>query len=187
MGGLPKVPIVAVNGNGEVLGYYESISNAAQVCGIYRRLITESLRTGKLCNGVKWIRETEYRQLWFEGRTGELSFSRKQIRSDIAVRTWKNLTDEQRESRSRNLSKSRKKLVQERPEVMEPSRESHRKPTLCINTGECFRSAIDLARAYGLNPSSVRTCISRGLRNKGYIIKYITKEEYDQRRNKEED
>ena len=187
MGGLQKVPIVAINGKGEVVGYYESISEASQANGIGRRLITEALRTGRLCSKVKWIRESEYRQLWFEGRTAELSFSSKQIRSEIAVRRWKNLTDEQRKSRSLNLSKARKKLIQERPDVMEPSRESHRRPVLCVNTGECFRSIVELSNAYGLNPASVRACALRGIRNKGYIIKHITKEEYDQRKNQGND
>lgn len=179
MGGLPKVPVVAVNEKGEAVGYYESVSEAAQINGIYRRLVTESLRTGKPYKGFKWIREEEYRKLWFEGRTLELSFSCEKMRSEVAFKRWRNLTQQQRESRRKNLSEARKKLQQQRPEVMEPTRDAHRQPALCINTGECFRSVVELANAYGLNPSSVRACVSRGHKNKGYVIKYITKEEYE--------
>ena len=178
MGGLPKVPIVAVSEKGDAVGYYESVSEAARVNRIYRRLITESLRTGKPYKGFKWMRESKYRDLWFEGRTSELSFSCKEMRSEVAVRRWKNLTKEQRESRRRNLSEARKRLAQERPDIMEPSREAHRQPVLCINTGECFNSIVEMAKAYGLNPSSVRASAARGYGNKGYVIKHISKEEY---------
>lgn len=173
------MPVVAVNGKGEAVGYYESVSEAAQTNGIYRRLVTESLRTGKPYKGFRWMRESEYRDLWFKGRTSELSFSCKAMRSEVAVRRWQNLTPQQRESRRMNLSKARKKLQKQRPDIMEPVREAHRQPALCVNTGECFRSVKELAVAYGLNPSSVRACASRGHKNKGYVIKYISKEEYE--------
>lgn len=187
-GGRQKVPIVSVDEKGEVFGYYDSVSDAARLSGICRRYITESLRIGRPRKGYKWMRESEYRKLWFEGRTDELSFSYRQMRFDAKVKAWRNLTEEQRKIRSRRLSESRKRLARERPEVMEPSRESHRQPTLCVNTGECFKSVVDLSKAYGFKPSSVRTCVSRGLRHKGCIIKYITKEEYEEynkRRNQE--
>lgn len=178
MGGSPKVPIVAVSEKGDAVGYYESVSEAARTNRIFRRLITESLRTGKPYKGFKWMRESEYRDLWFEGRTDELSFSCKEMRSEEAVRRWKNLTKEQRESRRRNMSEARKRLAQERPDIMEPSREAHRQPVLCINTGECFNSIVEMAKAYGLNPASVRSSAARGYGNKGYIIKRISKEEF---------
>lgn len=189
-GGRQKVPIVSVDEKGDIYGYYESVSEAAQLSGINRRYITDSLRIGRPRKGYRWVRESEYRKLWFEGRTDELSFSYKQMRFDAKVKAWRGLTEEQRKNRSRRLSESRKRIVKERPEIMEPSREAHRRPVLCINTGECFRSVVELGRTYGLNPSSVRSCISRGQRNKGYIVKYITKEEYEEynkNRNQEKD
>lgn len=179
MGGKPKKPIVAVNEKGEAASYYESVSQAAMVNGVFRRGITESLKTGAPYKGFKWMLESAYRELWFKGKTASLAFSCSRMRSDIALRRWRNMSDEKKKERSVKLSKARKKLISQRPEVMEPSRRVHRQPVLCVNTGECFPSIADLAKAYGLNPSSARTASYRGMKVKGYIIKRISKEEYD--------
>lgn len=186
-----KVPVVALKNNGDVAGYYTSIAEAARINGFSETGIHHAITSGGTSHRLKWMRESDYRKIWEERRTDELKYSYKQIKSDRARRSWSNASAEKRARRASNISKSRRKLVKERPEVMLEAIKAHRQPVLCVSTGECFESIKSFSDTYGLNRVSTTGAIRNGHRPGGMIVKKITKEEYEEycnkKRNKEND
>lgn len=183
-------PIVAISQKGEILAYYDSIAEAARMNGFSGSSISNAISCGGTSYRVRWMKEAEYRNIWMEGKTGELKYSYKEMRSDRIRKGWRNSSSESRARRSANISKSKKKFVQEHPESMEKARKSHMQPVFCISTGEYFDSIKSFAEAYGLNRRTVTGNIWKGYRVHGMIVKKITKEEYEdynKRRNQEKD
>lgn len=68
-------PVVAVNPNGTVAGYFSSIKEAAVKSGRGRHAISLSCRKGSICKGFKWYYEKDFRKLYKEQRMDELKFS----------------------------------------------------------------------------------------------------------------
>lgn len=183
-------PIVAVGRNGEVLSYYESIAEAARMNGFSESAISYAISRGGTSHHIKWMKESDYREMWMNGRTDELSYSYRQMNSDRVRKGWQNASKEKRASRMANISMARKKLVKEHPEVMSATIKSHLQPILCISTGECFESIKAFAEKYGLNRVSATCNIQKGYKVRGLVAKKITKEEYEEynkRRNQEKD
>lgn len=174
-----KVPVVAVNNSGGVAGYYSSIAEAARVNGFSESSIHHAIASGGTSYRLKWMKEEDYRKIWEEGRTDELKYSYKQMNSDRARRSWSSASSKKRSERIANISKSRKKLVSEHPEVMAEAIKAHKQPVMCVSTGECFDSIKAFADRYGLNRISVTVAIRNGHRTGGLIVNKITKEEYE--------
>lgn len=185
-----KVPVVAVNNSGGVAGYYSSIAEAARINGFSESSIHHAITSGGTSYRLKWMKEEDYRSLWEEGRTDELKYSYRQMKSERARKGWSSTSGKDRSERIAKISRSRKKLVRERPEVMDKAVKAHRKPVMCVSTGECFDSIKAFADRYGLNRISVTVAIRNGHRTGGLIVKKITREDYEvynKRRNQEED
>ena len=177
---------MAVDRNGQVISYYESITEAARINGSRHANISRSVINRTLHKGVLWLYEKDYRKLWFEGRLEELHYSVKNIRSESARKGWKNRTKEQREEHREACRRKRLEYLSRHKPVTEQAWLKRCKPILCISTGEVYESASAFARMLGVDHSAVTYAIRNGRKTKGMIVKYITKEEYEQRRNKEE-
>lgn len=185
-----KVPVVAVSNSGGVAGYYESIAEAARINGFSESSIHHAITSGGTSYRLKWMREEDYRSLWEEGRTEELKYSYRQMESERIRKGWSSVSGKKRAERAANISRSRRKLVREHPEVMEKALKAHRQPVMCVSTGECFDSVKAFADAYGLNRISVSVALRKGHRTGGLTVMKITREDYevyDQRRNQGKD
>ena len=89
-------PVVAVNPNGTVAGYFSSIKEAAVKSGRGRHAISLSCRKGSICKGFKWYYEKDFRKLYKEQRMDELKFSPDPNREktlDIIVKGISNIKD----------------------------------------------------------------------------------------------
>lgn len=158
--------------------------------GFSESSISNAISCGGTSYRVRWMKEADYRDIWMNGKTDDLKYSYKGMKSDRIRKGWRNLSPEHRERRKANISKSRKKFVAEHPESMENTRKAHLQPVFCISTGEYFDSIKSFAEAYGLNIRTVTGNIWKGYRVHGMIVKKITKEEYEnynKRRNQEKD
>ena len=180
-------PVVAVDRNGQVISYYESITEAARINGSRRANISRSVINRTLHKGVLWLYEKDYRELWFEGRLDELHYSVRKIRSESARKGWSKRTRAQREAQKEACRKKRLEYLSRHKPDMEKVWSERCKPVLCISTGKVYESASAFARVIGVDHSAVTYAIRNGRKTKGMIVKYITKEEYEQRRNKEKD
>lgn len=174
-----KVPVVAINNSGGVAGYYSSIAEAARVNGFSESPIHHAITSGGTSYRLKWMKEEDYRKIWEEGRTDELKFSYRQMKSERVRRGWSSASSKKRSERNANISKSRKKLVSDHPEVMAEAIKAHKQPVMCVSTGECFDSIKAFADRYGLNRISVTVAIRNGHRTGGLIVKKITREDYE--------
>lgn len=184
-----KKGVVAVNSRGDVVGSYESICEAARVNGFDTAGISRSISRGVIYKRLKWMLETEYRDLWFAHKTDSLYYNIRQLRSDSSRKRWLNASQEKRNEWRKNMSLSAKKKIRECPEVYEACRRAHLKPILCTTTGEMFESAIEFGKAYNADPRVVRTAACKGYKVwRKYAVKYISKEDYEEKnRNQEKD
>ena len=183
-------PIVAISQKGEILAYYESIAEAARMNGFSESSISNAISNGGTSYRVKWMKEADYRDVWMKGNTEELKYSYKEIKSERIRKGWRNSSPESRARRGANISKSKKRSVQEHPESMEKARRARMQPVFCVSTGAYFDSIKSFAEAYGLNRITTTGLIWKGYRVHGMIVKKITKEEYEdynKRRNQEKD
>lgn len=185
-----KKGVVAIGRDGEILSYYESIAEAARMNGFSESAISHAVSSGGLSHRIRWMDEQSYRDIWMKGKTDTLKYSYKQINSERVRKGWMSVSAEKRNGRKANIRKSKKKLMSERPEVMEAAIRSHFQPVLCISTGECFESIKAFADAYGFRRDSATSSIRNGYKVHGLIVKKITKEEYEtynKKRNQEND
>ena len=68
-------PVVAVNPDGTVAGYFESIKEAAEKSGRERHSITNSCQRKSICKGFRWYYEKDFRKIYEGQRLDELKFS----------------------------------------------------------------------------------------------------------------
>lgn len=180
-----KKAVVAISSKGNIAGAYESISEAARINGFDTSGISHALSKDYTYKKFKWMLESEYRKLWFEGRTDELCYTLHQRASDKVRRRWRNATEEERNSWRKSMSESAKRRMQELPGAMEQVRKAHCKPILCVNTDEVFDSVTAFSKVYGALPNVVSTAARKGYKVWGKLtVKYITKEEYEEHCNK---
>lgn len=181
--------VVAVNSKGNIAGAYKSISEAARINGFDGSGISHAISRGYTYKKLKWMLESEYRKLWFEGRTSELCYTLHERASNRVRKRWANASEESLKRWRKNMSESAKRKNREHPEVYEKVRIAHCKPVLCITTGEVFESAAACDRAFHVHPNITSQAIRRGYKIwSKYAVKYITKEEYeDAIRNQEKD
>lgn len=164
-----KVPVVAINGDGEIAGYYESMREAAELNGLDPVTISNAVSKKHWCRKRLWMRESDYKVYWLENRTGELRNSYKQSRKDAMRKRFEAMGEEGRERWRKKHSENRKAYLKLHPDkIIQP-----RKRVLCITTGETFDSASDFARAYGVNTSNACRSARCGGRVKGMELKYL--------------
>lgn len=70
-----KRPVVAVNPDGSVAGYFECIKDAVDKYGMDRHSITDSCRRGTICRGLRWWYEEEFREIYLRGETDKLKYT----------------------------------------------------------------------------------------------------------------
>lgn len=181
-----KVAVVSLNAKGEVLGYYESMKEAGRAAGVDPCTISNAVRMGVWCRKHLWMYEEDYRKHWMNGDVSKLGRSYKEYRKEVQRKRLETMGEEGRLRWKQKHSERRKAYLREHPDsIISP-----RKPVFCVTTGEVFESASAFARHYNTHPSNTCRSARDGGRIKGMIVKYITKEEYEeynQRRNKEND
>ena len=170
--------IVAINGKGEIVSGYDNVQEAARINHSHPNNIWLAIQKGTFHHKHKWMWEEDYRTLWFEGRTDELRHSFKEFRSRTVKKGRQSMSKDRKEQWKKNLSESKKRRNEPMPE--------HKSPLLCVTTGEVFPSQVHLARILGVAASAVSHAVRTGYKVKGMAVVKITKEEYEQRRNKKE-
>lgn len=168
-----KIPIVSVDEKGEMAGYFDSTAQAARCLGMHLGNLHRAVRKGRICKGKRWMYESDYRDYWMEGRTGELAYSEHEIRSQRAVRSWNRLTPEQKKERGRLISKAHRASAKVRNSDTTAAWKATSRAVMCVNTGERFESISNCARSLGVSPSGASRALREGKRIKGYVIKYI--------------
>lgn len=71
-----KKLIVAVNSDGTMAGYFESMYDLCRIYHLTNHHVAVSCNTGKLYRGMRWMWDADYKRLWLEGRTHELRYTR---------------------------------------------------------------------------------------------------------------
>lgn len=158
---------------------YDNVQEAARINRSSPNNIWLAINKGTFHHKHKWMWEEDYRKFWFEGRTDELRNSFKEFRSKVAKEVHQNMSEDRKEQWKKNLSESKKRRNEAMPE--------HKNPLLCVTTGEVFPSQAHLARILGVTASAVSHAARTGYKVGGKAVVRITKEEYEQRRNKEKD
>lgn len=164
-----RIPVVAINHKGEVVGRYDSIHEAGVMNGIDPCTVSNAIRLGKWCLKHRWMREDEYLVYYFEKRTDELRNSYRESRREAQQKRFRVMGEEGKAAWKRKHSENRKAYLKEHPDqIIRP-----RKPLLCITTGEKFASASDFARKYGVDVSNVCRSAKTGGRVNGMNVKYL--------------
>lgn len=164
-----KVPVVAINSKGEVIGYYESMREAGEMNGLAPVTISNAVRRKLWCKKHLWMKSEDYMVYWFEKRTDELRNSYKQSRKDAMRKRFETMGEEGRERWRKKHSENRKAYLKAHPDsIVRP-----RKKVLCITTGETFESASDFARRYGVHPSNACRSAREGGKVNGMELKYL--------------
>lgn len=167
-----KIPIVCIDSKGEVVGYYESMKEAGKINGIALCSVSNAVRNGVWLRKHKWMKESDYRKYWMEGRISDLQNSYKEFMKEVNKKRRSTISEDERKRINKVLSEKRKAYLREHPEVIHS-----RKKILCVTTGEVFDSISDCARAYSLNTSNVCRSIRKGYKVKGLTMKYLEEEE----------
>lgn len=163
------MPVVSIDSNGEITGYYESMRQAGEINGIDPCTISNAVRMKKWCKKRLWMLESEYRIYWFEGRTDELRNSYRQHKRDSQQKRFVAMGEDGVREWKKKHSENRKTYLKLHPDnIVRP-----RKPVLCITTGKEFPSASDMAREYGLDASNVCRAARSGGRVGGMVVKYL--------------
>lgn len=168
-----KRPIVSIDGQGEIVSYYESTSQAAKLLGMKVANLHRAVRKGTLCRGRMWMYEADYREYWMQGRTEELAYSEHEIRSQRAVRAWSRLSSEQKKERGRLISRAHHASLKVQQYDGKSGWTATSKPVMCVNTGKCFDSVRKCAASIGVSPAGISMALKVGRRIKGFVIKYI--------------
>lgn len=169
-----KRPVVSVDEQGNVFGYYESSTEAAKCLGMQVANFHRAVRKGMLCKGKKWMYEADYREYWMQGRTHELAYTEHEIRSQRAIRAWRRVTPEERRERGRLISKAHHASPKVKKMDTSAAVAANSMAVMCINTGERFPSIAQCARSLRLSPAGVQRALKEGKRIKGYVITHET-------------
>ena len=142
-----KRPVVAVNPDGSVAGYFERIKDAVEKYGMDRHSITDSCRRGTICRGLRWWYEEEFREIYLRGETDKLKYTLDPNRDRLTYHFKKghkagNGWDKCSEAKK----KRRREIARER--AFQMIREGHKnfgkpkmeKPVRCITTGKEYDS-----------------------------------------------
>lgn len=163
-----------ISKDGGVLAYFENgVPEAAEALHSKRSNIYHAIKFGKLHKGKKWMYEEDYREFYLQMRTGDLSYSFKQWKSEKAHKIWKSMTEQSREERGRKISEKLKQHIADGKDYQKRAALARRKPVLCVTTGETFISLMDFCERYHIHQANASKAIKNGTRIKGVVITYI--------------
>lgn len=183
-------PVVAVNPNGTVAGYFSSIKEAAVKSGRGRHAISLSCRKGSICKGFKWYYEKDFRKLYKEQRMDELKFSPDPNREKDSGhyckghKQYKRFQDWPKELQEKRRVISREsclRLINDPDSNFGPHRKSPPgicKKVIALETGEVYYSVAECARKNGVGLSALFASLRRGTRcgGKKYMFYSVYKE-----------
>lgn len=187
-------PVVAVNPDGTVAGYFDFIRDAAIKSGVSRHSISFSCRRGTACKGFRWYYEEDFRKIYEEQRMDELKFTpdpnheigtghfRKGHKLNNGFHKW----SKERQERRRQLSRENcLRLINNPDSNFGPHRKSPPgicKKVIALETGEVYYSVAECARKNGVGLSALFASLRRGTRcgGKKYMF-YSVYEEVNKR------
>lgn len=189
-------PVVAVNPNGTVAGFFGSIKLAASISNIDRNSITDSCLRGAICRGLRFYYEKDFRKIYEEQRLDDLKFS---INPNIDIATGRfvkgnkankgfNSWPKERQEKQRELSREKcLRLINDPESNFGPHIKSSKplgKKVICLETKEVFLSAAECARKMNLNVDGLYSSIRRMKKYNGKKYMYLSVyEEIDKRVN----
>lgn len=168
-------PVVAVSPKGEIVAYYESLTEASKDAKIDVSNLCQGVRQGLYRRKLRWMYEEDYREYWMAGKTDELAYNRREERNSHIAEALRNLSPEKKEQRRKSLSAACKKRYAENPGYhLHKVQENRRRKVRCSTTGEEFNSIKDFCLKYGASRGNAWACLN-GRRNmvKGMKIEYI--------------
>lgn len=167
--------VVSVAPSGDIIGSFDSITQAAQAIGTTVHNLWRTIRQQTFCRKLRWMYEEDYRELWMQGRTGELAYNRRQLRKDHIREALNNLPQEVKERRAKRISRYRKKLFENNPdEHLRKMQEKRMRKVRCVTTGETFDSIKLFCDKYGAKPGNAWACLNgRRKHVMGMEIEYI--------------
>lgn len=198
--GIKKVgsnrPVVAVNPNGTVAGFFGSIKLAASISKVDRNSITDSCLRGAICRGLRFYYEKDFRKIYEEQRLDDLKFTRdpnidmatgRFVKGNKANKGFNGWPIERQEEH-RRLSRERCFRLINDPESNFGPHIRFSKPlgkkVICLETKEVFLSAAECARKMNLNVEGLYSSIKRMKKYKGKKYMYLSVyEEIDKRVN----
>lgn len=142
-----KRPVVAVNPDGSIAGYFECIKDAVDKYGMDRHSITDSCRLGTICRGLRWWYEEEFREIYLRGETDKLKYTLDPNRDRLtyhfkkghkAGNGWDKCSEAKKKRRREIARKRALQMIQEgKKNFAKPRME---KPVRCITTGKEYDS-----------------------------------------------
>ena len=164
---LRKLPVVAVNTDGTMMGYFERINDAAGKYGFKRHGISRAARSGKIYRGIKWMHEKDYRNYYELNRTDELAYTltKYQHVGVPASHPRKPFAEYSEDGKRRIRESARRTMIRLHAE---DRIRHHVKPVFCITNGIHYDSVKAAAAALGLKPNCISDSITRHLNVHGY-------------------
>lgn len=188
--GIKKVgsnrPVVAVNPNGIVAGFFGSIKLAASISKVDRNSITDSCLRGAICRGLRFYYEKDFRKIYEEQRLDDLKFTRNPnidintgrfVKGNKASKGFNNWSKE-RQKKQRKLSREKcLRLINDPDSNFGPNIKSSKplgKKVICLETKEVFLSAAECARKMNLNVDGLYSSIRRMNKYNGKKYMYLS-------------
>lgn len=188
--GIKKVgsnrPVVAVNPNGTVAGFFGSIKLAASISKVDRNSITDSCLRGAICRVLRFYYEKDFRKIYEEQRLDDLKFTRNPnidintgrfVKGNKASKGFNNWSKE-RQKKQRKLSREKcLRLINDPDSNFGPNIKSSKplgKKVICLETKEVFLSAAECARKMNLNVDGLYSSIRRMNKYNGKKYMYLS-------------
>lgn len=176
----PKRPVVSVDTDGSIHGYFESRTEAEKLSGICHKDMGRALKNHYYsCRGFKWYYENEYREGWFrfgeEHFAWEPSVTHKRFGTGFkkghtlgnGYQYWTEETRRKRSEASRRLCYLRK----ERGGYASMAKKLM-KPVVCVTDGMVFESVKACAKHYGIPSNYISASIIRNGTTKGLKFRF---------------
>ncbi len=170
-----KHAVVAVNPDGSVGGYFDSIKQAHDLYGMDRHSITDSCKVGSICRGFRWYYEEDFREIYLD--KDKLKYTLDPDRDRITYHFkkghhhgngWKNRSEESRTKFREEMKKvAIKNLSHPRFGKGRPQ-----KAVKNITTGEIYSSIKECSTKTGIPYPSVIRSLKLGKPTNGFRFDY---------------
>lgn len=168
--------VVALNEDGSMAGWFESMALAKQKYGIPRDAIWKSIKTGKSYKGFKWVDKETFDKHYKDCTLHKLSYKRDHQR-DSKGRWVKGHTP------IRHTDETKKKLAAyAKTQSYKQAHDPHskwgkgcKKPVWCVNNDKVYESFTEAANDLGLTQHQISSAIYGGYKTKGYKFYKIRK------------
>lgn len=157
-------PIVVINYKAEVVAYYDSIKECAEVNGFKPKSVYYAALRGRILHCLKFISEPVYREHWMNGTLHELQFKTKEQRKQERLSNMMNArkSPEVENHRRQKIAESQKQRQAKGIRTWENATEARKKPVICIETGQTFPSVRAAARHFCVAISTISNAIHYG-------------------------